>query len=81
MRGLLILCGIAALVILAGMVTGFINIDQTRTAQLPKLQGGQAPAFKADVGRIDVGTENKTIAVPRIAVEKPADPAQPAPPQ
>jgi len=83
MRGLLILLGIAALVILAGMATGFINIDQTRMAQLPTLQGGQAPKFKADVGRIDVGTENKTIAVPHIAVQKPGEPApeQPQQPQ
>lgn len=75
MRGLLILVGIAALVILAGMATGFINIDQTRTAQLPTIQGGQAPEFKADVGSIDLGTENKTIAVPKIEVQKPGDPA------
>ncbi len=74
MRGLLVLVGIAALVILAGMATGFINIDQTQTAQLPRLEGGQAPEFKADVGRIDVGTENKTIAVPRIEVQKPGEP-------
>ena len=75
MRGLLVLVGIAALVILAGMATGFINIDQTRTAQLPRLEGGQAPEFKADVGRIDVGTENKTIAVPKIEVQKASEPA------
>ena len=72
MRALLVLVGIAALVIVAGMATGFINIDQTKTAQLPRLEGGQAPAFKADVARIDVGTENKTIEVPKVDVQKPA---------
>ncbi len=78
MRTLLVLVGIAALVILAGMATGFINIDQTQTAQLPRLEGGQTPAFKADVGKIDLGTERKVIEVPRVAVEKPGEaPAQP----
>lgn len=71
MRALLVLVGIAALVLLAGMATGFINIDQTQTAQLPRLEGGQAPKFEADVAKIDVGTENKTVTVPRVEVQKP----------
>ena len=79
MRVILVLLGIAALVALAGIMTGFINIDQTRTAQLPPMEGGptlfrsQAPKFRADVGRIDVGTEKKTIDVPHVTVQKPAD--------
>ncbi len=79
MRTLLILVGVAALVILAGMATGFINIDQTQTAQLPRIEGGQAPEFKADVGKIDVGTEQKVIEVPKVEVQKPA--ADPTPAQ
>ena len=78
MRALLVLVGIAALVILAGMATGFINIDQTRTAQLPRLEGGQAPEFKADVAKIGVGTETKTIEVPKVEVQKPGAAATPA---
>ncbi|WEK44173.1 MAG: hypothetical protein P0Y64_04965 [Candidatus Sphingomonas colombiensis] len=73
MRAILVLLGIVALVALAGIATGFINVDQTRTAQLPHLEGGQAPAFRADVGKIDVGTQKKTIDVPRVSVQKPAD--------
>jgi hypothetical protein len=79
MRTLLVLVGIAALVILAGMATGFINIDQTRTAQLPRIEGGQAPEFKADVGKIDLGTEKKVIEVPKVEVQKPG--AEPTPAQ
>ncbi len=78
MRTLLILVGVAALVILAGMATGFINIDQTQTAQLPRIEGGQAPEFKADVGKIDVGTEQKVIEVPKVEVQKPAADPTPA---
>ena len=71
MRALLVLLGIAALVILAGMATGFINIDQTQTARLPRIEGGQAPEFKADVGKIDLGTERRVIEVPRVEVQRP----------
>jgi hypothetical protein len=77
MRALLVLVGIAALVVLAGMATGFINIDQTRTASLPRIEGGQAPEFKADVGKIDLGTENKTVTVPTIDVQKPGEAPNP----
>jgi len=73
MRALLVLVGIAALVVLAGMATGFINIDQTQVAELPRLEGGQAPKFEADVAKINVGTENKMVEVPTLSVEKPAD--------
>ncbi len=79
MRALLVLVGIAALVILAGMATGFINIDQTQTAQLPRIEGGQAPEFKADVGKIDLGIEKKVIEVPKVEVQKPG--AEPTPAQ
>jgi hypothetical protein len=75
MRALLGLVGIAALVVAVAMALGFINIDQTRTASLPsvKVQGGQAPKFDVEVGKVDVGTVNRTVEVPAIRVEKPAD--------
>ena len=76
MRALLVLLGIAALVLLAALALGFVRLDQTQTAQLPRIEGGQAPKFEADVGRIDVGTENKTVEVPRVSVQKPGDTAR-----
>lgn len=81
MRALLVLLGVAALVILAGMATGFINIDQTQTARLPRIEGGQAPEFKADVGRIDVGTERRVVEVPRVDVQRAGEAPAPAPAQ
>ncbi|WP_293874889.1 MULTISPECIES: hypothetical protein [unclassified Sphingomonas] len=67
MRTLLALIGIIALVVVALMYFGLINIDQTRSAVV------QAPQFKADVARVSVGTENKTVAVPTVNVEKPGN--------
>ncbi|MCE7796813.1 hypothetical protein LWE61_09610 [Sphingobium sufflavum] len=67
---------------------GFVNLQQTRDAQLPtvSVQGGQMPKFDADVAnvqvgtktetvevpKVDVGTAQKTVEVPAISVEKPA---------
>ena len=70
MRAILILLAVAALVVLGAMQLGFITLDQTQTAQLPK--------FKADVARVSVGTEQKTVNVPDISIEKPADKTAPA---
>jgi hypothetical protein len=70
---LLVLVGVAALVLLAAMALGFVRFDQTQVAQLPRLEGGQAPKFNADVGKINVGLENKTVAVPDISVQKPGE--------
>lgn len=75
MRTLLALLGLVVIVVVVLMAFGFINLDQTRQGQLPSVsvQGGQAPAFRADVGSVDVGTENKTVQVPTVAVNKPGD--------
>jgi len=72
MRALFVLLGILILVLVALMMFGMINIDQTRTARLPtiKVEGGQAPAFQANVGKVDMGAENKTVAVPTVDVQK-----------
>jgi len=67
MRTLLAILGVVALVVVALMQFGLVNIDQTRPAVV------QAPSFKADVARVSVGTENKTVAVPTVNVEKPGN--------
>ena len=67
MRALLVLLALVALIVAALMYFGIISIDQTRPAVV------QAPAFQADVAKVTVGTENKTVAVPTINVEKPAN--------
>jgi uncharacterized membrane protein (Fun14 family) len=67
MRTLLALLGLAALVLVALMQFGMINIDQTSPGVV------QAPTFKADVARVSVGTEDKTVSVPTVNVERPAN--------
>ena len=69
MRAILVLLGLAVLVIAALLYFGVVRLDQTRAGVV------QAPAFHADVGRVTMGTENKTVAVPTISVEKPGETA------
>jgi len=62
MRALLALVAVAALVVVALMQFGLVSFNQTRAAVV------QAPRFEADVARVTVGTENKTVAVPTVNV-------------
>ena len=72
MRSLLALLGIAVLVVAGLIYFGIIRIDQTQRGVV------QAPRFQADVARVSVGTENKTVAVPTIDVQKPGETPAPA---
>jgi uncharacterized membrane protein (Fun14 family) len=67
MRVLLVLLGLALLVVAALMYLGIISIDQTRPGVV------QTPQFHADVAKVTVGTKEKTVAVPTINVERPAN--------
>lgn len=71
MRAVLALVAIVILLLIVGVATGFLNFSQTREARLPevKVEGGQAPSFDADMGKVDVGTKNETIKVPTIDVK------------
>lgn len=74
MRAILVLLGVAALIVAGLMTFRLIGIDQTQTAALPqvRVEGGQAPKFDVEVGKVDVGTVNRTVEVPAIKVERPA---------
>lgn len=54
-----------------------IDIDQTQEAKLPdvdvSVEGGQAPEFDAEVGDIDVGTEEVTVTVPDVDIQAPGE--------
>ncbi|MEZ0494837.1 hypothetical protein [Sphingomonas sp. IW22] len=70
MRTLLAILGVVVLVVVVLMSLGMLSIDQTRPAVV------QAPEFEADVGRIELGTTNKTVEVPTLEVEKVREPRQ-----
>ena len=82
MRAVLLILIVAVLVILAGVVTGFIDINQIRGAQAPAIsathngvvaKGGQTPAFDVETGSVEVGTRNATVKIPALEVKPPAE--------
>ncbi|WP_375397213.1 hypothetical protein [uncultured Sphingomonas sp.] len=76
MRALLVLIGLAALVLVGLLALGLVRLDGTAgTLPTVKVEGGSAPQVTANVATLDVGSENKTIAVPKITLTKPGEPA------
>jgi hypothetical protein len=69
MRAILALLGLAAIILVIGMSLGMIKLEQTAGATFPtiKLEGGSAPSFKADVGKVSLGTTNTTVEVPTLS--------------
>lgn len=68
-------------VVVAAVAIGFgvymVDIDQTEEASLPdvelSVEGGNMPAFDAEVGDIETGTEEVTMEVPTIEIESPEE--------
>jgi hypothetical protein len=80
MRAILFVLIVAVLVIIAGIASGFLNINQIRGARAPDIaatsngvtaKGGQAPAFDVETGSVKVGTKQRTVNVPTLEVQKP----------
>ena len=84
MRAILFVLIVAVLVVIAGIASGFLNINQIRGAKVPDVaattngvtaKGGQAPAFDVETGSVKVGTKQKTVTVPTLEVQKPGNQA------
>lgn len=84
MRAILFILIIAVVVVLAALGTGFLNINQTRSAKTPEIsathngivaKGGQAPAFDVETGSVRVGTKETTVKVPALQVQRPSNQA------
>ena len=82
MRALIFILIIIVLVIIAGLATGFLDINQIRGARAPQVsatrngitaRGGQAPAFEVQTGSVKVGAKETTVKVPALEVQKPSD--------
>lgn len=82
MRAVIFVLILVVLVVIAGVATGFLDINQIRGARAPQIsatgngvtaKGGQAPAFDVQTGSVKVGTQQKTVRVPTLDVQKPAE--------
>ena len=73
MRAILVLLVIVVVVAIAAIALGYVDVNQTRTAELPsvKVQGGSAPAFDVRAANVSVGQKNEVVQVPTVNVQKP----------
>jgi len=62
------------------LALGACDVDQTKNGQMPdvdvNVSGGQAPEFDVTGPDVNVGMENKTVQVPDVDVEAPAENSQ-----
>lgn len=81
MRFLLGLIAVALLVVIVLLSFGFLKIAGTPgTLPSVRVEGGSAPHVTANMATVKVGTEQKTVDVPTIKVDKPGDPTPAATP-
>ena len=82
MRAIIFLLIIAVLVVIAGVATGFVDINHIRGGEPPKLsttpngiraKAGQPPAFDVETGSVKVGTTEATVKVPTLQIQKPGN--------
>jgi hypothetical protein len=87
MRAVILILVLAVILLIVGVASGFIDINQTRGAKAPEIsatgngltaKGGQAPAFDVETGSVKVGTGNATVKVPKLEVVPPENQAAPA---
>ena len=71
MRAIITILAILVIVAIVAVATGFVNIHGNG-GSLPSVavQGGSLPQVQANVGTIDLGTQNKTVEVPKVSVDK-----------
>ena len=89
MRTVILVLILAVVALIIAIQTGFLDIRQTRGAEVPEVSatgngvsaaGGQAPAFDVETGEVAVGSkpQNVTVQVPTIEVKRPAEANQAA---
>lgn len=85
MRAVLFIAILAILVTVAAVASGYLRISQLRGGDAPEMsasrnglsaKAGQAPAFDVETGSIKVGTEDATVKVPTLEVQKVQKPGQ-----
>ncbi len=86
MRAVILILIVIILIVIAGIATGFVDINQIRGAKAPQVsttsngivaKGGQTPAFDVETGSVKVGSKPQTVNVPALQVVPPANQAAP----
>ena len=68
---------VLVLALLVSVATGACRVQQTEEGEMPDVdvqtEGGKMPEYDVDAADVDVRTEERTVEVPTIDVEPPAD--------
>ncbi len=72
MRGLLALIVIVVLALVVASATGLINLTSSGKLEAPKIQatGGSVPNVDVNTGKITVGSKNESVTVPTVKTEE-----------
>lgn len=72
MRGFLALIVIIVLGLVVASATGLINLTSSGKLEAPKIEttGGSVPSVEVNTGKINIGTENKSVEVPTVKTEE-----------
>ena len=79
MRAIFVILIVAVVALIAAIQLGLISITQTQPATAPTIsadngairaQAGQAPEFKVETGKVELGTREANVAVPKVEVTK-----------
>lgn len=81
MRALLLILIVAVVALILAFGSGFLHLDQTRSARVPSVAvtgngavatGGQTPAFEVQTGSVAVGTQQKDVSLPKVSLPVPS---------
>ncbi|HJX27283.1 MAG TPA: hypothetical protein VJ885_05175 [Thermoanaerobaculia bacterium] len=68
---------VLVLALLVSVATGACRVKQTEEGEMPdvdvQVEGGKVPEVDVDAADVDVKTEKRTVEVPTVSVEPPAD--------
>ena len=81
MRAILLLLMIVIVAAIIALASGFLHLNQTRDSRVPSVavtngavvtKGGQTPSFEVETGSVAVGTKQKEVTLPKVALPVPS---------
>ena len=63
---------VIVILVIVAVAFGFLRVRQTQTAKLPEVSvaGGQTPKFDVDAAKVNVGTTQTTVPVPKVETKQ-----------
>ncbi|MEO5641099.1 MAG: hypothetical protein ABIQ98_04965 [Sphingomicrobium sp.] len=81
MRAILLLLIVVVVGAILAFASGFLHLNQTRSAEVPSValsngavvtKGGRSPSFAVETGSVSVGTRQKEVTLPKVALPVPS---------